>query len=118
MLYYNDYSIKNAITHYDQLMRGLEKEAEVKGYPIDDDITYVHACKMITNIEMNKEAPPALENWIMLGYYYGMVKNRILHYRGQCITTLLLYAPMVIGQGCAAARYNAIVRAVRHTPTR
>lgn len=83
MLHYNDYNIKNAISFYDQLMRGLEKEAQVKGYPIDDDRLYIHACEIITNIEMKKGTAPDLENWIMLGYYCGAVQNCILNYKGK-----------------------------------
>lgn len=82
MLHYNDYNIKNAIAYYDQLMRGLETEAQIKGYPIDDDCLYIHACEIITNIEMKKVTAPNLENWIILGYYYGMVQSRILNYKG------------------------------------
>lgn len=83
MLHYDDTKIKNAISFYDQFLRGLERDAQLKEYPIDTDATYTHACEMITNIEMHKGIEPELENWMMLGYYIGMVRSRILNYKGK-----------------------------------
>ena len=64
------------IKYVDNLLKTLEKDADVVNYPIDKDATYICCCELLTDIQWKKIEPTAT-TWVSIGYYIGLVRGRI-----------------------------------------
>lgn len=57
---------------FDDRAKEVELRADIKGYPIDEDKSWIFICTRVTEIDMG-ERPNTMEEWARIYEWLGMV---------------------------------------------